>query len=283
MAKSSKNLADAIAAPNISGEQAALPTGVVKSAGRVLQIFELFDVLQRSSTVVEIADLLKMPQSSTSMLLQSLSRMGYLYHDPLARTFIPTMSVALLGNWVDRGVVTDGDLLLLMRRLSQATEQAVVLASRSGLFVRYIHVIQATAAARLYVVQGSIRPLARSGAGYVLLSQMSDGNIRKFLTRINAEADSESGWIAYSDLMREVQLVRQQGYAITSNLVTLGTGIIAMPLPGLGPGDSPLVIGLGGINEVLKAHEAEFVQIMKAEIQAFRSPPCSSNGPRERT
>jgi len=46
MAKSSKNLADAIAAPNISGEQAALPTGVVKSAGRVLQIFELFDLLQ---------------------------------------------------------------------------------------------------------------------------------------------------------------------------------------------------------------------------------------------
>lgn len=276
MTKASKNLADAVAAENISGEQAALPIGVVKSAGRVLQILELFDLLQRPSTVVEIADLLKMPQSSTSMLLQSLTRMGYLYHNPQARTFVPTMSVALLGNWVDRGVVTDGDLLLLMRRLSDATEQAVVLATRNGLFVRYIHVMQATAAARLYVVQGSLRPLAKSGAGYVLLSQMSDGNIRKFLNRINAEAPTERDWIQYSELMREIQQVRHQGYAITSNLVTLGTGIIAMRLPGPGLGDSPLVIGLGGINEVLKVHEKEFVGIMKSEIQAFRSSPSSS-------
>jgi DNA-binding IclR family transcriptional regulator len=207
------------------------------------------------------------------MLLQSLTRMGYLHHDPLVRTYLPTMSVALLGNWVDSGVVADGDLLLLMRRLSRETEQAVVLAARSGQFVRYVHVIQATAAARLYVVQGSIRPLAKSGAGYVLMSQMSDANIRKFLNRINAEAPQESDWIRLPDLMEQVQLVRRKGHAITSNIVTLGTGIIAMPLPGLGPGDSPLVIGLGGINEVLKAHETEFVRIMKAEIQAFRASP----------
>src|ERR1700736_913996 len=148
MARAHKGLSDVLAADKIAGEQAPLSDGVIKSAGRVLQILELFDLLQRESTVLEIADLLKLPQSSTSMLLRSLTTMGYLHHDSKARTFIPTMSVALLGNWIDRGVVSDGDLLLMMKRLSAETGQAVVLASRSGLFARYIHVIQATAAAR---------------------------------------------------------------------------------------------------------------------------------------
>lgn len=264
--RSPKNLAHALAADKIAGEQAHLPDGVIKSAGRALQILELFDLLQRESTVVEISELLKLPQSSTSMLLRSLVRMGYLAHDPHARTFIPTMSVALLGNWIDRNVISDGGLLLLMKRLNRQTGQAVVLASQNGLFARYIHVIQATAAARLYIVQGSLRSLVRSGVGYVLLSRKDDTSARKLALRINADQKDDADKVNIPELFEEIRKVREQGYALTTNLVTLGGGVLAMHLPGSEEADGPLVIALAGITEVLRARESDFLDIMRQEI-----------------
>jgi DNA-binding IclR family transcriptional regulator len=280
MAKSQKDLAEALAADRIAGEQALLPEGVVKSAGRALQILELFDVLQRESCVLEISELLDFPQSSTSMLLRSLAKMGYLHHDLAARTFIPTMRVALLGKWIDRGVVDDGDLLLLMKRLNQETGQAIVLATRTGLFARYIHVIQSTAAARLYVVQGSLRSLTRSAAGYVLLSLMRDTDITRIALRINAEAKDDRDRVSISDLLHNIEIVRKQGYALTTNLVTLGGGMLAMAMPGPGDGESPLVIGLGGISEVLRIHEANFASILRSEIDKYNKTTFNRREPR---
>ncbi|WBX83775.1 IclR family transcriptional regulator [Sphingosinicella microcystinivorans] len=269
MARAHIELASALSAERVAGAQVYLPDGVIKSAGRALQILQLFDLLQRESTVVEIAELLKFPQSSTSMLLRSLVRMGYLHHDLHARTFIPTMSVTLLGNWIDHSVVGDGDLLLLMKRLNQETGQAILLASRSGLFARYIHVIQATAAARLYIVKGSLRSLTRSGVGHVLLSQMSDLMARRLAMRINAEAESDPEKVDVTALLNDLRKVREQGYAISTNQVTMNAGVLAMRLPGPGDGDSPLVIGVGGSAEVVRAHEADFVATMRNAIEEY--------------
>jgi len=273
MTRARKVLANAVAADKIAGGQELLPTEVVKSAGRALQILELFDILHRESCVVEISELLGFPQSSTSMLLRSLVSMGYLHHNPLSRTYKPTMRVALLGTWVDQGVIEDGDLLLLMKRLNQETGMAVVLAARSGLFARYIHVIQATVTARLYVVQGSMRSLTRSGVGYAMLSQMPDPDVRRIAVRINAEAKAEVERTHICELMQEIESVRRKGYALTTNLVTLGAGMLAIPLPDLRDGSAPLVIGLGGMSENLREHEADFAKILQQAIERYKQRP----------
>jgi DNA-binding IclR family transcriptional regulator len=74
---------------------------LVKSAGRVLQIFEFFDEIQREARVAEIAERLHFPQSSTSVLLKCLTQLGYLDFDADSRTFLPSARVALLGAWLD--------------------------------------------------------------------------------------------------------------------------------------------------------------------------------------
>ncbi len=58
---------------HIVGSRPELPPGVVKSAGRVLQIFEFFDEVRREANVVEICATLGYPQSSTSALLRHTS------------------------------------------------------------------------------------------------------------------------------------------------------------------------------------------------------------------
>ena len=61
--------------------------------------------------------------------------------------------------------------------------------------------------------------------------------------------------------------VRRQGYAFTTDLVTPGGAVLAMPLPVTDSGQ-PLVIGLGGISEVLKKRRSELVTIMRETLAA---------------
>lgn len=261
-------LKNALPEAQIAGGAGVIPFSVVKSAGRTLQILELFDILQRKATVMEIANLLGYPQSSTSMLLRSLVEMGYLSFDPKTREYITSSRTAILGKWASSELVGDGKLTMTMSRINKRTGQAVVLAMRNGLYSQYVHVIQATDAVRLFVVQGSLRKLVKSGTGYVLLSLMPAHTVKGFVTRSNAERQEGEEPVAYAEVVRGVEEFSSRGYVMTSSLVTPGAGMLAMELPShILPNDNVrYAIGLGATENVLEERRDEFLQVMREEL-----------------
>jgi len=238
---------------------------VVKSAGRVLRILELFDVLKREALVSEVSELLDLPQSSTSVLLRSMVIMGYLYFNPETRAFGPTTRVALLGSWVNGPMISNGTLTRLMERVNLSTGQAVVVAVRNRIWSEYIHVVQARDALRLFVVKGSRRPLVCSGTGYALLPDLPDNEIKRIALRYNAETGEN---VCLSYLLEQVDEVRIKGWAASYDKVTPGGGMIAMQLPQLG-GEERIVLGIAGPTNVLQEQEAEFVSAMQEEIASI--------------
>jgi DNA-binding IclR family transcriptional regulator len=239
----------------------------VKSAGRVLEILEYFDDVQQPATVMEVADTLGYPQSSTSALLRSLVALGYLDYDRYKRTYVTSHRVALLGSWVNSDFISEGSVISLMKEMSDLTGDTIILAMRNGLYVQYIHVIQATSAARLHVTLGTTRPLVASGTGYAMLSTMTDHEIRRIVMRVNADAEDGKPHIKLAEVMQHVEHARTTGYAFSCDLVTRGGGMIAAPLPGP-HGSHPLVIGIGGISEVMRAREAELAGMLTGCIGA---------------
>ena len=261
-------LGRALGENRIVGGEGDDPERVVKSAGRVLRILELFDVLRREALVSEVSDLLAMPQSSTSVLLRSLVVMGYLYYNPETRAFGPTTRVALLGSWINGPMVSDGPLMRLLQRINTRTGQAVVLAVRNQISSQYIHVVQATSAVRMFVVKGSKRPLVRSGTGLALMAELPDSDIKRIAVRSNAEAGESDSRVCISELLERVAAVRQTGFAVTYDTVTKGGGAIAMRLPRL-LNDELFVIGIAGATEILREQEHAFVMAMQEEIGVY--------------
>tara|TARA_R110000772_G_scaffold73034_4_gene159023 strand:- start:4144 stop:4959 length:816 start_codon:yes stop_codon:yes gene_type:complete len=262
-----RNLRDALTEETIAGGAEPLPPLVIKSVGRTLQILELFDVLQRKATLMEIAELLNYPQSSTSMLLRSLVIMGYLNYDNSARTYIISPRAALLGKWVSSALVGDGRITRVMRKINERTGQAVVLATRNELMSQYIHVAQATAAVRLFVVQGTRRSLVRSGTGYALLAGLPDDEIIRITMRINADGGVGGDLVQHAEVIAAVHEVREKGYALTMGLVMPESGMLAMPLsPSLAQEvNEPAVIGIGAAASVLAERHAEFLAVLQEE------------------
>ncbi|HJV84180.1 MAG TPA: helix-turn-helix domain-containing protein [Noviherbaspirillum sp.] len=239
---------------------------VVKSARRVLEIFEFFAGRQAPATVMEVSRELGYPQSSTSALMESLRSLGYLSYDRYSRQFNPTLRVAFMGNWVQESMYSDGNLFRLMVDLQQRSELTVILGLQNDIYVQYIHSIQSASPLRLFVRPGTLRPLARAAIGKMLLSTKSDKEIRALLTRINATEEVPENRIKFADLMKDIEGCRRDGYYISQGTVTHGAGVIAMLLPE-SPGQPPMGLGIGAPMSRLLKKKQEVIDMLQEALQ----------------
>jgi DNA-binding IclR family transcriptional regulator len=240
---------------------------VIKSAARVLHVLEFFDEVKRAVSVAEIAEHHDWPHSSTSALMASLVSLGYLHYDASKRTYLPSMRVALLGDWIQGNLLREGQLMRLMQHLNDETGETIVLASQNGLHSQYLRVIQGTNALRLHLHIGTLRPMFGSGTGSMLLSAMDDAAIRKLAKKHNASVESPKQ-LEIPKLIEEAAEDRARGYYLSLNQVTPHSGILAMLLP-TAPEEKPLVLGISGLSVRLIENEQRYVEIMREGMKRF--------------
>lgn len=242
---------------------------VVKSAARVLQVLELFDEQRRPMAVAEIAAHHDWPASSTSALMSSLVTLGYLEYEPGQRVYRPSVRVALLGDWIHRNLLKEGQLARLMEHLNEATGETVVLAAQNGLQSQYLRVLQGTNALRLHLHIGTVRPLFGSGTGSMLLSAMDERLVRKLARRFNASSP-QGKRVDVDAVLANLAGDRAKGYSMSLNQVTMHSGLIAMLLP-TAVGEQSLVLGISGLTERLLEHEQKYVRLMRKAMLDFLS------------
>lgn len=252
----------------------------VKSSLRTLEILEYCDSVMRSVTISELVEKLGYPQSSTSVLVQSMINSGYLVLDADGRGIAPSSRVSSLGRWIEP-VAPRAEVKALMERLGAQTGQTILLGVPHDLCVRYIDVVPGRHAMRLEIPIGSKLPLVESGMGRLLLSQMTDEEVRILLarTRERVEAEGAAGvnasdlanlWNAkpvvpaWADLGADLAQIRRAGFVASFGRVTLGAGIVCAPLPWRA-GERPMGIGVGGLSTAIAQDEDAILRLMVEE------------------
>lgn len=238
----------------------------VKSARRVLEVLEYFAERQRPATIEEIRQALDYPQSSTSVLLHSLTTLGYLSQETGTRRFQPTIRIALLGAWLidDEGRARNPSAM--MRRLSAATGDMIVLGTQQGMHAVYVKIEQATNPIRFHMKQGAYRPLCTTAIGRALLSGKSDREIGAIVRRANAERASDDPLISQSEVIEAIRQGRRLGYFLTKGSVTPGAAVLAVRLDGLDD-HPPLAIGIGAPIDRIESELPNFVELLRKEIK----------------
>jgi DNA-binding IclR family transcriptional regulator len=250
--------------------------GVVKSAGRVLEIFEFFAQRHGPATVSEVSVALGFPLSSTSVLLKSLLALGYLEYAPRSREYQPTIRFAVLGTWIfERLFADEEEIPRLMDELQADTGETIVLAMQNGAHVDYIRVLQSTRPVRFYIKPGSRRPIWLPAAGKALLAQQSDREVSALVRRINAGRAAEEGRVALGPLLAELARVRADGYARSEASVIPDTTMLAMALP-VPPGHRPLALGVGGPLERMRRGSRQVLALMRRKLEALS--PAAAGG-----
>ncbi len=245
--------------------------GAIKTAKRVLEVFEYFAECRRPLGVSDIVRALNYPQSSVSALLKSLVKLGYLDHDRHKRQFMPTMRVALLGGWVQDNLYSEASLSRVVDETHSITGQTVILGMQNGIHVQYIHLVQALKphVPNWYIKNGSLRPLCRTAVGKVLLSLKSDTDVISLLRRINSE-ETSANIVSSTALLRELDEIRAQGFAFTEGTLNPEAGVIAIQLP-TSNRQPPLAIGIGATIAEARAQKDYYLKVLKAAIEPYHA------------
>lgn len=202
----------------------------VKSALRVIQVLEFFAHERRRATVMQVASALDYPQSSTSMLLGTLESLGYLKFEPSDRTYAPTLRVMLLGSRLQDELFGSGSLISEMDALRRRTGETVMIGLRQGIHVRFILSLRGPRSSTIHYPVGILRPVCRSAVGKILLSELSNSEILKIARSANAQADP-SDKVSTSELIAEIALIRERGWALTVDYPVPDRATLAMALP----------------------------------------------------
>ncbi|OUS21948.1 transcriptional regulator [Litorivita pollutaquae] len=238
---------------------------IVKSVARTCETLVFFDEMRRPLTVVEISKKLGYPQSSTSALLKSLVKLGFLAHDAKRKSYFPTEQVPLLGSWMNPDLFGEGTIQKLLKAISVRTKNTVILATKNGDEAQYVQVIRPKKSPIHHISLGTRRPLGNSGVGRVLMSRFNEDEICRMLRKINAYRAPDTPAVDIKAFLASMEETRAKGYYRSTDQVVKGAGLISMPFPN--HLDSRLfAVGVAAPTETILRAEAEIVKIMREEI-----------------
>jgi IclR family KDG regulon transcriptional repressor len=254
-----------------------MTASVVKSAGRVFEVLELFDVERQAMTATSIARALKYPASSTVALLKSMVSLGYLSHDPGERTYFPTIQLAAVSRWLEDSFFVEGHLLELMDDLAVATGENVMLCWQTELTMQFVR-----AKPQAGVSSAMRLPLFDSVVGLTALTLKRDVEIAQLAERSQALAQSlapsapltlaplqvSEGKVDLPAAMEQIRSFRSLGYGIGVDTHAAGTSTVAWPLRHR-RSSRCIVISACGPTERIKAETRNIVQAGKTALKRY--------------
>lgn len=244
-------------------------TTTVKSAQRVLELLEYFAEERRPAAVGEIAQALGWPQSSTSVLLKCLAESGYFDQHSRTGLYSPNVRLALATGWIAEQLYSEQSLLRLMEQVRDECGHTVMIGNRRGTHVRYLHVLQATREGRFTSKSGALRPLFRSAAGKMLLTQLPEREIATLLRKVNATEPDAAHRREFAEVCREVVAARLAGYALSLGTSVPGAAALAVLLP-VARGQEPMTLSLGGPMKEIQRDRARLLAVLRAAVEPLR-------------
>ncbi|WP_407168558.1 helix-turn-helix domain-containing protein [Bradyrhizobium sp. ORS 111] len=234
----------------------------------MLRIIEFFDEIRRPARANEVAERLGFPQSSTSVLLNSLVGLGYLDFDGRSKTYLPSIRIAVLATWRDTGCFRDGSMLAELDRLEAESGLAACLSTRSGIFVRYLNVVQHVRPGDVHITLSAKRYAVRSAAGIVLIADLSEAEIKRLIHRTRAEGDRAIADLSGREVIARVCWAKQHGYYFSAGLVDPRSGAVAIGLPkSITGGWQEMALSLAGRLELVDSKLKEHVRLLRHSIE----------------
>jgi DNA-binding IclR family transcriptional regulator len=184
----------------------------VKSAKRILDIFELYARSRAPATLTAIAGALDVPKSSCLALLQTLESGGYIYQVQPQIGWYPTR------RWLDQAqTIVENDPLVhrvqpAMETLRAQTGETIILARRAGDRVLYLFVVESEQIIRYTARAGELKPLHGTASGKALLASLDPDARREVLKRTGLRGFTSRTLTTSEALERELARGRQRGF-----------------------------------------------------------------------
>jgi DNA-binding IclR family transcriptional regulator len=227
------------------------------SSERTLLVLSTLAQLGRGASIAELATLTGLAQSTLYRQVAALRRWGFV----VGRQNIvsPGPMCVPLARGFDQASLLTLEAQAELEALSGATEESVGLMVAVKHQVVCLDMVESSHPLRCSFVKGRMLPLHKGATAKALLAFMPAAQRRASLEALSPETALDN--VARAELVRQLQLVQAQGYAVSDSEVDAGIWGVSAPLYQQ-PGDVAIaVITLMAPSSRAKGQEKRFIDM----------------------
>lgn len=202
----------------------------VKSADRVLDIFELLYNTENKLSLSEISKKLKIPISSTYALVKTLLRRKYLEIIPGTKTYKVGIKLLEIGSTYLSRLEIAEVAKPVIKELIKITDETVNVAIRDSMDIIYIAKEEGMKPMRLISYVGKRLPAHTTALGKVLLSALSNKEIDELYKYKKLVKLTDNTITNLDRLKSELEIIRKNGYAYDNEESTEGVQCFSSPI-----------------------------------------------------
>lgn len=194
-----------------------------------LQIMEHVAVQREPIGVTTLAEHFGTNKSRIHRHLKTLSQQGYIVQDEVSERYRVGARLIALGHAVSDSVDLVREASGVMRKLCKALNHSVVLSMIDRGGIRVVRVESNTSPIEITVKPGSLMSYHSSAQGKIALAFGADQVVKQVMSQ-DLRAFTPQTITGADDLQRELETVRQQGWAVAPNETVTGLNALAVPV-----------------------------------------------------
>jgi IclR family pca regulon transcriptional regulator len=248
----------------------------VQSLARGLSVIQAFDAEHPQMTLSEVSIRADLSRATARRSLHTLVELGFVRGD--GRQFALTPRVLRLGTAYLSGLqlpqIAQPHLERLSAQLGESTSAAVL----DGPEIVYVARVSTRRIMSVGITVGTRFPAFATSMGRVLLAAMDDANLNNYFASALLRPLTMRTLHDESALRRELDIVREQGWALVDQELEMGLRSLAAPIVGAGRGTvaATNVSTSVGTNSASDLHDAalesltETARAISADLAAIR-------------
>lgn len=199
----------------------------VQSAERIFLVMEML-ADNGEMGLMEISAALGLHKSTVHRLLMSLIYMGYAKQDESTQKYMLSYKVvSMAGKLLDRMDIMQVAKPYL-ERLSDLSGEAVHLVAREDNNILYIYKIEAKVGTiRMVSHVGMVHPMYCSGVGKAIMATLPEKELRQIWNESIIEKKTDKTIVDYEEMLRVLEEVKRNGYALDDEENEKGVRCIA--------------------------------------------------------
>lgn len=201
----------------------------VNSINKALDVLEALSINETMS-LIELADHLKQPKSSLYRIIVTLELRGYITRDEIDGKYcLGFKPLEITKNLLENHSLRD-TAMADMRQLSDRYGDTVNLGAWSDGEIVYVEIMEGTYSLRMHETVGSKVPFHATAIGKAIAATLPEEQVRELVKNHGLPPLTERTITDKAVLQRELQNIRQQGYALDDEESVLGARCIAAPI-----------------------------------------------------
>lgn len=238
------------------------------SAPSVKKAFKILQTISDSSSglgVSELAKQLNIGKSTVHGITSSLEELGVLVRDPIDKRYNVGYTLLELGRKAYARIKWREIARAPMERLMEKIGETVFLGIMNGDHITILDVVESLNEMKITSPPGTRLPLLAGATGKAFLSMLDERVAKEIIRKMGLVRYTAKSLIEPKRFLREVEVVRERGYAVDDEEYLLGVRAVAVPISI--PSHPPVAIWAVGFSSSLTDEKMK-VTILEAQKAA---------------